>query len=104
MSQDTIPVILPVPPEVKGQWVRASREQGQKLSTWLLQRIALGDKAMQVQPVTSIRAWHERHGHTFDSGAQALDVGRRTYARYITADTAPTAVLMACQLLDMRQD
>lgn len=47
MSEDTIPVVLPVPREKKAEWVRQSQAEGRKLTDWLLERIEIGDEALK---------------------------------------------------------
>jgi transcriptional regulator with XRE-family HTH domain len=35
------------------------------------------------KPLTTLRAWHDSHGHTYESGAEAFGVSRATYARWL---------------------
>lgn len=40
---DTKQIILPVPAEIKGAWIAASRAQGMKLGEWVVQRVGVMD-------------------------------------------------------------
>lgn len=53
------------------------------------------------QCVRNIGIWHQRHGHTYESGAKALGVSRASYASYLKnpADV-PRIVMLACAALD----
>lgn len=53
------------------------------------------------QCVRDITVWHQRHRHTYDSGAKALGVSRASYAKYLKyPDGVPRVVRLACAALD----
>lgn len=53
------------------------------------------------KPLTtsSLRAWQDSHGHTYESGAEAFGVSRATYARWLDAADPPKLVLLALAAL-----
>ena len=48
----------------------------------------------------NLREWHERHGHTYNTGAQALGMSRTTYAQYLKKDSYPKWLILACKAID----
>lgn len=50
-----------------------------------------------VEPMTSddLRAWQKRMGFTYDTAAQALGIGRTTYADYLRTGKIPRVVFLA---------
>ena len=53
---------------------------------------------------SQFRAWMERMGLTLDAAASALDIGRRTIARYRAGHwPIPSVVALACEALSKRK-
>lgn len=48
----------------------------------------------------NLREWHERHGHTYNTGAQALGMSRTPYAQYLKKDSYPKWLILACKAID----
>lgn len=47
-----------------------------------------------------LRAWQKAHGYTYDTAAEALGIGRRTYADYLKRDgDLPLWLALACAAL-----
>ncbi|MBX9900796.1 MAG: helix-turn-helix transcriptional regulator [Burkholderiaceae bacterium] len=45
--------------------------------------------------VDALRAWQKRMGYTYDTAAQALGIGRTTYADYLRTGKIPRVVFLA---------
>lgn len=76
-------------------WSYLKREKLPATVALACQGVAVG------QCVRNIGVWHQRHGHTYESGAKALGVSRAAYANYLKhPDDVPRIVRLACAALD----
>lgn len=81
-------VHLRIPATLKARWVRASRQAGQKLTDWIVERVKRGESSMKVFKITESLA-SQYHGAGW-ALASILD-GQVVALRYI-ADVAPEKV------------
>lgn len=50
---------------------------------------------------TELQSWQSRHGHTLDTGAEALGLSRRMFAYYLSGEKPITqTVALLCAALD----
>lgn len=48
-----------------------------------------------------LRAWQARHGYTYNTAAEALGMGRTTFAEYLKREGAlPRWLALACAAID----
>lgn len=89
MSHDTegheALVHLRIPAALKARWVRQSREAGQKLTGWIIERVERGESSMKVFKITEALA-SQYHGAGW--ALAAIANSQVVALRYI-ADTAP---------------
>lgn len=80
------PIVLPVPSEIRGAWIGASRAQGMKLTDWIIQRVGVMD---------------------YDFGGFSLNVpGFEPFERYVRAlsDVDARAMFKQVRQLDAAQE
>jgi hypothetical protein len=50
---------------------------------------------------TDLRAWQARHGYTYNTAAEALGMGRTTFAEYLKREgQLPRWLALACAAVD----
>ena len=50
---------------------------------------------------SDLRAWQARHGYTYNTAAEALGMGRTTFAEYLTREgQLPRWLALACAAID----